>query len=371
MKKSDILIALMAVGMCAACSHDGETIVNMGQEVVSPTSTNMPPELRLTYGAASTRAESNIQSTQFLSGEQIDVFMRDATDGCVTYPTLPLTYTSNGNGTLSYDDSSNRLFWPKLLHAFEIYGVYPYGSVSSSTKITAGDFNPFTYTTDYSFTVRADQTAVADYKASDLMIGFPSNPSPNVAPCTLFQDGDEGTVNLDFKHRLTKIIVTLTPATWVAESGSIGQVTADDLAYSTGGETPDTKYARVTLCGINRKISFKVYDASSDLGAAVAADEGDNTVFCLGSNNAFIVPPQTINTGTFIKIELIDTTIESENKVYATFHYDLTANLVLAAKNVYTYNITLEKPQIVVTVNDITAWTSGGDPSTGTAGLVQ
>lgn len=363
MKKSDILIALMAVGMCAACSHDDETIVNMGQEVVSPTNTNMPPELRLTYGAASTRAESNIQSTQFLSGEQIDVFMRDKTDGCISYQ-LPITYTSNGDGTLSYDDSANRLYWPKLLHHFEIYGVYPAGSVSSSTKITAGDFNPFTYATDYSFTVAADQTDVANYKASDLMIGFPSNPRPDVAPCTLYQDGDEGTVNLDFKHRLTKIIVTLTPASWVAESGSIGQVTAEDLAYSG---TEDTKYARVTLCGIKRKISFKVYDASSDLGAAEATDDSNSTVVCLGSNNAFIVPPQTINTGTtFIKIELIN-----NESVYATFHYDLTTNLVLAAKNVYTYNITLEKPQIVVTVNDITAWTSGGEASTGSAGLVQ
>ena len=357
MKKSDILIALLAVGMCTACTHDGETIVNMGQEVVSPTNTNMPPELRLTYGAASTRAESNIQSTQFLSGEQIDVFMRDVS-GIDHYPT-PLNFTTDGSGNLSQTTDNTRYYWPRQMHNFEIYGVYPAGSVTGNT--------PFTYSTEYSFTVRADQTDVANYKASDLMIGFPSNPSPNVAPCTLYQDGDEGTVNLNFTHRLTKIIVTLTPATWVAESGSIGQVTAEDLAYSG---TEDTKYARVTLCGINRKISFKVYDASSDLGTAEATDDRNSTVVCLGSNNAFIVPPQTINTGTFIKIELIDKT-SGEERVYATFHYDLTTNLALTAKNVYTYNITLEKPQIVVTVNDITAWTSGGDASTGTAGLVQ
>ena len=343
--------------MCAACSHDGETIVNMGQKVVSPTNTNMPPELRLTYGAASTRAESNIQSTQFLSGEQIDVFMRDVS-GIDHYPT-PLNFTTDGSGNLSQTTDNTRYYWPRQMHNFEIYGVYPAGSVTGNT--------PFTYSTEYSFTVRADQTDVANYKASDLMIGFPSNPSPNVAPCTLYQDGDEGTVNLNFTHRLTKIIVTLTPATWVAESGSIGQVTAEDLAYSG---TEDTKYARVTLCGINRKISFKVYDASSDLGTAEATDDRNSTVVCLGSNNAFIVPPQTINTGTFIKIELIDKT-SGEERVYATFHYDLTTNLALTAKNVYTYNITLEKPQIVVTVNDITAWTSGGDASTGTAGLVQ
>ena len=363
MKKSDILIALMAVGMCTACTHDGETIVNMGQEVVSPTNTNMPPELRLTYGAASTRAESNIQSSQFLSGERVNVYMRDV-NSLDTYPSS-LNFTADGNGGLSRTSDNTRYYWPRQLGPLEIFGVYPENVLSTQKS---GDGSPFTYANEYWFTVAADQTDVANYKASDLMIGFPSNPSPNVAPCTLYQDGDEGTVNLDFKHRLTKIIVTLTPATWVAESGSIGQVTANDLAYSTGGETPDTKYARVTLCGIKRKISFKVYDASSDLGAAEATDDSNSTVVCLGSNNAFIVPPQTINTGTpFIKIELIDKT-SGEERVNATFHYN--ANPTLAAKNVYTYNITLQKPQIVVTVNDITAWTSGGEAS-GPAGLVQ
>ena len=365
MKKSDILIALLAVGMCTACTHDGERIVNMGQEVVSPTNINMPPELRLTYGAASTRAESNIQSTKFLSGERVNVYMRDV-NSLDTYPSS-LNFTADGNGGLSRTSDNTRYYWPRQLGPLEIFGVYRENVLSTQKS---GDGSPFTYANEYWFTVAADQTDVANYKASDLMIGFPSNPSPNVAPCTLYQDGDEGTVNLDFKHRLTKIIVTLTPATWVAESGSIGQVTANDLAYSTGGETPDTKYARVTLCGIKRKISFKVYDASSDLGAAEATDDSNSTVVCLGSNNAFIVPPQTINTGTtFIKIELIDKTSGGES-VYATFHYDLTANLALTAKNVYTYNITLQKPQIVVTVNDITAWTSGGEAS-GPAGLVQ
>ena len=363
MNKSDILLALLAVGMCAACTHDGERIVNMGQEVVSPTNTNMPPELRLTYGAASTRAESNIQSSQFLSGERMNVYMRDV-NSLDTYPSS-LNFTADGNGGLSRTSDNTRYYWPRQLGPLEIFGVYPENVLSTQKS---GDGSPFTYANEYWFTVAADQTDVANYKASDLMIGFPSSPAPAVGdlPCTLRQDGDEGTVNLDFKHRLTKIIVTLTPATWVAESGSIGQVKAEDLAYSG---TEDTKYARVTLCGINRKISFKVYDASSDLGTAEATDDRNSTVVCLGSNNAFIVPPQTINTGTpFIKIELIDKT-SGEERVNATFHYN--ANPTLAAKNVYTYNITLQKPQIVVTVNDITAWTSGGEASTGSAGLVQ
>ena len=360
MKKSNILIALLAVGMCAACNHDGETIVNMGQEAVVPT--NMPPELRLTYGhdAAGTRAGSSVQSTQFDANENIDVFMRDLGDAS-TYTPSVITYSTDGSGGLSQTTVAH-LYWPKLLRSLEIYGVYPHGSVTGAT--------PFDYDTEYSFTVRADQTAVADYKASDLMIGFPSSPEPAVVedlPCTLRQDGDEGTVNLDFKHRLTKIIITLTPATWVAESGSIGQVTANDLAYA-GSE--DTKYARVTLSNINRKVSFKVYDASSDLGSASAADEGPTTVVSRGSDIAFIVPPQTIPTGTFITIDLITKSGEEET-INESFTYALTSALPLAAKNVYTYNITLTKPQVTVTANNITAWISSGDPTSGNAGLVQ
>ena len=366
MKKADILLALFVVVMLAACARDGEMIVNTSQEIVP---TNMPPELQLTYAhsTATTRAGSDIQATQFANGEQVDVFMQDATDNCIIY-TKPITYTADGSGRLTYYDSANRLYWPKLLHALEIYGVYPAGSVSSETKITAGDFAPFTYTTDYSFTVAADQTTEADYKASDLMVGFPSSPSPDTAPCTLHQDGDEGTVNLNFVHRLSKIVVKLEPASNVAEEGSIGQVTADDLAYS-GSE--DTKYARVTLSNINRKISFKVYDATSDLGTAEKPTESDpQTVISRGSDIAFIVPPQTIPTGTFITIDLITKSGNTET-VDETFTFALASALPLAAKNVYTYNITLTKPQVTLTVNDITAWTSAGETTSGNAGLVQ
>ena len=354
MKKSDILLALMAVGICAACTHDGETIVNMGQEVIVPT--NMPPELRLTYGAAGTRAGSSVQSTQFDANENIDVFMRDLGDASTYNPSM-ITYSTNGSGGLSQTTVAH-LYWPKLLRSLEIYSVYPHGSVTGAT--------PFDYDTEYSFTVRADQTAVADYKASDLMIGFPSDPTPDVAPCTLYQDGDEGTVNLDFKHRLTKILVTL-PIDDKILTG-IGKIVADDVAYSG---TEDTKYARITLSNINRKISFKVYHATpgSDLGSAVVADEGPTTVVSRGNDIAFIVPPQTIPVGTFITIDLI-TKGESE-VVTDTYTYSLTEALMLEPQKVYTYNIGLNKPTVSVTVNSITLWDTTPGTSTGTAGLVQ
>ena len=344
----------MAVGMCAACTHDGETIVNMGQEAVVPT--NMPPELRLTYGhdAAGTRAGSSVQSTQFDANENIDVFMRDLGDASTYNPSM-ITYSTNGSGGLSQTTVAH-LYWPKLLRSLEIYGVYPHGSVTGAT--------PFDYATDYLFTVRADQTAVVDYKASDLMIGFPSDPTPNVAPCTLYQDGDEGTVNLYFKHRLTKILVTLQIDNKILTG--IGKIVADDVAYSG---TEDIKYARITLSNINRKISFKVYD-SPDLGEAVEATDGyGTTVVSRGNDIAFIVPPQTIPVGTFITIDLI-TKGESE-VVTDTYTYSLTEALMLEPQKVYTYNIGLNKPTVSVTVNSITPWDTTPGTSTGTAGLVQ
>ena len=357
MKKSDILLALLAVGMCAACSHDDETIVNMGQEAVVPT--NMPPELRLTYGhdAAGTRAGSSVQSTQFDANENIDVFMRDLGDAS-TYTPSVITYSTDGSGGLSQTTVAH-LYWPKLLRSLEIYGVYPHGSVTGET--------PFDYDTEYSFTVRADQTAVADYKASDLMIGFPSDPTPNVAPCILNQDGDEGTVELDFKHRLTKILVTL-PIDDKILTG-IGKIVADDVAYSG---TEDTKYARITLSNIKRKIPFKVYHATPgyDLGSAVEATDGyGTTVVSRGNDIAFIVLPQTIPAGTFITIDLI-TKGESE-EVTDTYTYSLTEALMLEPQKVYTYNIGLNKPTVSVVTNSITPWDTTPEASTGTAGLVQ
>ena len=148
----------------------------------------------------------------------------------------------------------------------------------------------------------------------------------------------------------------------------IGKIVADDVAYSG---TEDTKYARITLSNINRKISFKVYHATpgNDLGTAVAADEGPATVVSRGNDIAFIVPPQTIPAGTFITIDLI-TKGESE-VVTDTYTYSLTEALMLEPQKVYTYNIGLNKPTVSVTVNSITPWDTTPGTSTGTAGLVQ
>ena len=196
------------------------------------------------------------------------------------------------------------------------------------------------------------------------MIGFPSDPTPDVAPCTLYQDGDEGTVNLDFKHRLTKILVTL-PIDDKILTG-IGNIVANDVAYSG---TEDIKYARITLSNINRKISFKVYD-SPDLGETVEATDGyGTTVVSRGNDIAFIVPPQTIPVGTFITIDLI-TKGESE-VVTDTYTYSLAEPLTLEPQKVYTYNIGLNKPTVSVVTNSITPWDTTPEASTGTAGLVQ
>ena len=171
-------------------------------------------------------------------------------------------------------------------------------------------------------------------------------------------------MNLYFEHRLTKILVILQIDNKILKG--IGKIVAEDVAYSG---TEDTKYARITLSNIKRKISFKVY-GSPDLGEAVEATDGyGTTVVSRGNDIAFIVPPQTIPAGTFITIDLI-TKGESE-EVTDTYTYSLAEPLTLEPQKVYTYNIGLDKPTVSVTVNSITAWDTTPEPSTGTAGLVQ
>jgi hypothetical protein len=351
MKRTDILFALMAVVVFSACTRDGEAIADAGQESVASMT---PPELRLScYDVpAATRAGSDVQTTQLVSGTQVDVFLQDGGDDS-TYPT-PITYTADGSGGLAQTTVAS-LFWPKLMRSLAIYGVSPVGAASSGTRTDESiDFSPFAFANWHYFTVAADQSSVANYTASDLMTGFPSSPTPDVPPCTLNQDGDEGTVNLAFTHRLTKIIINVTPSTKI-QTGE-GKVVPTDI-----------NDARITLLNIKRMTSFKAYPMS-DLGAAAVADDAITTVIAgNGSSVACIIPPQTITASSstpFIQIDLYD-----NGSVTDTFYYTPESDLVFDASKVYTFNVTLDKPSLTVTVNSITAWTSGDSDQTGTAVL--
>ncbi len=369
--------------MLTACTHDDSSSTES-----APVSNELIISTRHSEMGI-TRAESNIQGTMFDSNEQIDVFLRDATnaDDTSRYAPNPQIYkvinTATGAIKTYTGDNENRLFWPKLMHDLYIFGVYPVGSVSwnnvkDNTNPTHANYNPFSDTQNYYFTVQEDQTSEANYKASDLMTGLPSEYTHTggtayTAPFKLTQYENPGTVPLTFTHRLTKIIVNVTKTTGTQDT----DIPLDDIKY-TG--TTDKKYARVTLINTKRRTTFQVPstdvlvndDASHATSPSidiVVVGRGATTI-TVGGYTAVtlsaIVPPQDIAADTpFIKVDLIDedkTELSEtpENRITDTFFYKIPGGgLTLVASKVHTYNIRINKPHIDVTTS-ITNWEDGG-----------
>ena len=433
MRTNDLFLTAAAASlmMFAACTHDDDS------STVTTTPTIASNEIVVSTrhsGMAITRAESNIQEEQFDASEYIDVFLQD-NDNPTTGSQYdnPIRYKTNGSGglkTYTYttaagvrtydtedDNHINRLFWPKLMHDLNIFGVYPEGTISTTTKHSEDSYDPFTLTTRYWFEVAADQTNEANtsgpngthydyYKHSDLMTGLPTTYYGVTNQFTLDQTENPGVIPLTFTHRLTKIIVNVTKTLDTEDT----DIPMSDIIYDTSSG-PDLKFARVTLVNTKRRIWFKVYDTNADashqdlggLGTATGDDKGDivivgrgktietislslNSIITLSdgsttpgiSTNDYnavtlsaIIPPQTITEGTnFIKVELIDNTGNESgtDHIVNTFYYAPTANMDLAAKNVYTFNIRINKPHIDVTTK-ITSW-EPNDP-TNAIGVLQ
>ena len=375
MRTNDLFLVAAAASMMmfAACTHDDGTL-----STASPASNEIVITTR-SSDIGFTRAESDIQSTQFLNGEHIDIFLRDASGvaDSTTYGN-PYNYQTNGSGggILTRDGSTVvKEYWPKLMHPLYIYGIYPQGAVGwSKRKTSCADENTYksenkAYDKDfrYYFIVAEDQTSEADYKNSDLMTGLPSG-------YKLTQNENPGTIPLTFTHRLTKIVVNITKTDETAD------IDMDDIRYDANATTPDTKYAVVTLENVARKTWFCVDNTDAvaadrvnvdgdDSGGGVDAQPGTTVIVGKGktamSGNtesvtlSAIVPPQTI-TGSagspthFIKVQLYD-----GESVTNTFYYDLKADLTLQASKVHTYNIRINKPNISVSTS-ITNWTAVG-----------
>ena len=179
--KAKFMIMIAAAAMTlAACSNDDE-------------SDNRAGEIRLSSGLTvqqtGTRAATGIQSTQFASGEKIDVFISENTAGTATTTyAQPLVYTAGGSGTMN-PPAGNQPYFPTSGNGVNIYAYYPSEKV---TDITA---------TNVSFSVAEDQSGETNYKASDLMYGTPANNNP------VARTGSA--IALTFNHLLSKVTITL------------------------------------------------------------------------------------------------------------------------------------------------------------------
>lgn len=254
MKTKDIFIVLAALVLLPACSSTDE---------VQP-QTNEPqsgtPILLTSRVDGVTRAGYNIQSTQLLSGEQVNVYIT-AVNNSVTYEDK--VYKINAGGEMS-----------------PVGNIFPYFPTNSSDRVKVVALYPPAKATktSLSFTVEDNQDKDPQYKQSDLMFGTILDGDGNMAEVA--RTSVKQTIT--FKHKLSKITVKL-----ISGTGS-----------------PDIKDSEIQICNVYKKIGFT--PSSGALGS-LQDDRGYVKITSNGQNNngvSAIIPPQTISTGYFLKIRL-------------------------------------------------------------------
>lgn len=318
MKAKYFFIAVAVSAMLSACSND---------EGNSPKFDGI---IRLSTSSidVKTRADQNIQGTLFDAGQSIDVFLKDALDdGAGTPGTDYTTYLQPLVTTTTKESTKNNLnfattqIWPINNHSLNIWAVYPSGAAGNDVAATS-----------VTFSVQANQSTEANYKASDLMTGTAANP---VAPSESVVE-----IPLVFTHLLSKVNINL------SKTAATTTITDEQLAA-----------AKIYIMNTKPTTTFapKTTDVTAATGTAADIYVGEG-IAC-----SAILVPQTVAAGTqYIKVVVGDD----------TFIYSVpTGGITLEAKKVHTYDIKIHKATILLSAT-ITDWVSAGDNVSGT-GYIQ
>ena len=279
MNTKHFILAVAAV-VFAACSQMEIPI----EEIVPENSTYSETPIALSYSTVEvveSKAAQDLNEGTFTSGESIKVCVSNT--GANTWEDY--IFTTGDAGAMTAPEPAP--YYPAGAQNIDIVAYYP---ASAGT----------------SFTVATDQTADADYKASDLMFASVTN-----------QAKQAEAVNLAFSHKMAKLCVNITPGQGV------------------------TSITSLSILNVKPTVSF-----NQETGAVGAAD-GEAISIAMSNNGAAIIPAQTINGGLLSIVT---------DKGTAT--YSVTDKVFEAGKR-YTINITVNL-RAVGTTTEITGWTSEG-----------
>ena len=291
----DKRIILFAAGalMMAACSSN---------ETEAPANTG---EIRLYTEVApmQTRAASvatDLQDTQFAAGTDISVMVTDnynlTTDVTMTYP--PQTYTADGTGGLM---TSVKQFYPASGNSVDICAYHPWDALLTEP-----------------FSVKADQRSTANYRASDLMWAKLSN---------ITKDTPASNRVLSFNHLFSKVIVKLIKGNGVSQD--------------------EINQAKITL-GNNDLVMSGTFD--TNIGSFSPETPGTGNILIATdagtSEHAVVVVPQNMS-GKPLTVELGG----------GKKSFEIPAATIFEAGMKYTYTITVNKAELVVT-STIEDWTT-------------
>ena len=272
MKTKILLTSVAMLMMLTACT----------QEEITPAVERVPVTLAYTtVDATETRAAQNLNEGTFASGESVKVRISNTDANAWT----DYTFTTGDAGAMN--PASTAPYYPAGTQNIDIVAYYP---------ATAGT----------SFTVAADQTDNADYKASDLMFASVTN-----------QAKQAEAVNLAFSHKMAKLCVNITAGAGV------------------------TSITSVSIINVKPTVTFN--QATGAVGEAT----GTAISIAVSNNGAALIPAQTIDGG------LLEIVTDKGTATYSV------SNKAFAAGQLYTLNITVNL-RAVGTTTAITGWTSEG-----------
>ncbi len=304
--KKMAIAACALLAMCACSSENGNNPTPDPNPNTNPTTEKIPINI-------STSVTSRATDNAFEANDNIGIFVvNHNADG--TAATLQPTgnhvdnmkYTYNGTWT-----PATQTYWKDNTTHADFYMYYPYAS-----SVTSVDAMPFS--------VNADQSNIADYKAADLMIGKTTDVTPTA-----------NAVKLDAKHVMSQMVITL-----VAGNG----FTEASLAASQ----------------VSVKINRLKTQATANLATgAVTAKGNDADITPLKENGTYkaIIVPQTVGDGNIITVNVDGRDFNlAKSSNFTAFN----------SGQKYKFTVTLSKTSNGVNVN-ITKWEDDGIDHGGTA----
>lgn len=304
--------------IAVACSNE-ETIDN-GKWTV-----DNPKELRLTatVSLTGTRAATDIQTSQIAKGQSVGIVIADALDINTTAEATAYAprYYKN-NQALSVSDTEGTLtgqtfYWPVDGNNVRIYAYTPR---QASWNITGTN----------SFSVKAVQTAEANYKASDLMAGIPEAGNPVLRSD---ETADGNAIPLVFRHMMSKVTISVTAGTGFANVKTVNGIYIQNTCLDgTVTMRDSTVYSVAPAAGA----------VPQDIWVAIPSQQ--TTV-----RYSAIVLPQTVAAG---KVFIMVTTSDG-----GEYRYELPEDLTLQSATEYKYTIQVNLYGLTVT-SSVVPWAS-------------
>ena len=289
--------------------------------------------------AGSTRADgTDIQTSNIENGQSVfATFTTSATTITETTwsgaTSKTATYTADGSGNLT----GASVKWPCTPAGTETVSITAWAPATAA---------PASWTVANTWSVKTDQTAKADYLASDLLYGTSS--AISYADIT-------NPVTINFEHKLAKINVKIAGGT----NTSGDELAASDLAnakivFAEGTDVATPAAYLITDADINGS-TVTAKTTSPTKGAITVTTAYNATEFA-----SAVIIPQTVTASSTAKKILFSVTLPSNlSKVYK---YMISADKEFKAGYEYTYNITIRGDQnTIILTEQIAKWTDGGN----------